>query len=591
MSCTTRNGKWTEPVHLVTIDVEMAWYKRWWFILCCMAAAVSFTIWMFVSALRRKEDRLNIELKEKEKTASEDKVRFLINVSHEMRTPLTLIIAPMKRLLKHTDPSSPHFETLNMVYRQANRMKELLNTVLDLRKMEMTENKLKTETVDFNAWLTSILEDYVSEGKISGIKFRTELSPETGKVNLDRRKCETVMTNLLINALRYSGAGSTVTVRSMKTDSGSVRVEVSDQGPGLHGIDPDKLFTRFYQRDNEHSGSGIGLSYAKILVELHGGKIGAMNNEDGPGATFWFELPSDIPLGEIVKEPRSYLNELIETGDGAMPVPDNGHGTLPEQDPARKKVKLLVVDDNRDFTGFIRSSFEKYAEVYMAYSGRQALDVLKRVTPDIIVSDVNMPDGDGYELCRTVKENIEYSHIPVILLTAQNDERNQRESYKTGAAAFLSKPFEVETLYELIRSILKERDVTRHRYLQDFSIADTARGDFSAADEGFLSKLNNFIEEHLDNPDLDITMICKGVGVSRALLYNKLKAIAGVGANEYISRIRMNRAVKMVEDSDLSFAEIAEKVGFATASYFSTAFKKYTDLSPTQWREKKRILP
>lgn len=590
-SCSTRDGGWTAPEEIAVIDVQTAWYRTWWFLLICICGCGALGIWIFRTILLQKEDKMKLEMKEKERTASEEKVRFLINVSHELRTPLTLVIAPLKRILRKMNPDETNYAQLNMAYRQSQRMKELLNTVLDLRKMEVKENRLTIESVMLNEWIADVSRDYVDEGGAIGIEIRTDFDKNLGKMNFDRKKCETVLTNLLINAMRHSEKGDRIIIRTIATETSGVRIEVTDQGPGLNGIDPEKLFTRFYQRENEKSGSGIGLSYAKILVELHGGSIGAYDNTNGKGATFWFEIPADIPVGNIVKEPKAYLNKLIGTDDYATSVPEEAShedGMAEERvaEEEKARIKMLFVDDSDELSEFIRSEFLGYADVLTVPGGKAALEVIRKIIPDIVVSDINMPDGDGYELCRAIRDTQEYRHIPVILLTAQNDEATQREGYRAGATAFLAKPFETETLYELVLNILKQRDETRQRYLQTWG-SKTEGNTISSAEEVFLIKLNRFIDENLGDPGLDIPMICKGIGISRALLYNKLKAITGIGANEYITNIRMERAVKMIEETDLSFAEIAEKTGFSTASYFSTAFKKHTGLSPSRYKEKK----
>lgn len=589
VSCSTRAGKWTAPAHLVTLDVRPAWYNTWWFYSICILVFGSATIMIFRMELRRKDEKLSLEVKETERKVYEDKVRFLINISHEMRTPLTLIIAPLKRMLGKIPPSDPNFQSLSMIYRQSTRMKELLNTILDLRKMEVQENTLKMESVDLNSWISEISGDYIIEGRGQGVEIKTELDPSVGQVSLDKKKCEIVLTNLLINALRYSPKNSTVTIRTKSAGEEMVRVEIEDQGAGLQGADPEKLFVRFYQRDNEHSGSGIGLSYAKILVELHKGIIGAYDNPD-KGATFFFELPSNTGEKTVIIKPSPYLNTLISADDYTPGVAGESNKT--DKGAAAEKSgdrpKLLFADDNRDLVSFILESLEASYNIRIAFNGAEAEKLIKEEMPDIIVSDINMPETDGYELCRFVKSEPCYSHIPVILLTAQNEERIQREGYETGADAFMGKPFEIETLDALIRNLLMQKEKIRQRYLQPAGTEKpSVKAVFSAADEGLLIKINKVIGENLSNPELGIPLICKEVGISRALLYNKLKAITGMGANDYINKIRMENAISLVESTVLSFAEIAEKTGFSTPSYFSTAFRQHAGMTPSQYRAMK----
>lgn len=222
-----------------------------------------------------------------------------------------------------------------------------------------------------------------------------------------------------------------------------------------------------------------------------------------------------------------------------------------------------------------------------AADGEEALRVIRNNMPNIIVSDVMMPRINGYQLCQYIKEDITISHIPVVLLTARDDEQSQQEGYKNGADAYLAKPFEEETLLELVRNRLKNREEIRERYMQAGPVPVPEETTFSPADEAFLSKLNKVIQDNLDNCNLDIATICNEVHMSRASLYNKMKALTDISANEYINKFRMERAIQLIRTTDMPFTEIAEKVGFATSSYFSTAFKQYMGETPTQY--KKRI--
>ena len=250
---------------------------------------------------------------------------------------------------------------------------------------------------------------------------------------------------------------------------------------------------------------------------------------------------------------------------------------------------VLVVDDNPDLTDFLKKSLGEYFKrVVIASDGAEALQLIRSHTPDIIVSDVMMPRMNGYELCKSIKEDITISHIPIILLTARDDQQSQLSGYKNGADAYLTKPFEIEMLMEIICNRLKNRESTKKRYLNAGVIPAPEESTFSQADETFLLKLNKIIQENLDNSSLDIAFICKEIGMSRASLYNKLKALTDMGANDYINKFRMEKAIAYITGTDMTFTEIAEKVGFTTSRYFSTAFKQYTGETPTQYKEKRK---
>ena len=422
-----------------------------------------------------------------------------------------------------------------------------------------------------------VVKEFKEDAKNIQIHYR--LDPRIKIVSFDKDKCEIILSNLLINALKHSPQDTEITITSeLLPEEKRVRISITDQGCGLQQVDTQKLFTRFYQGMGEQSGTGIGLSYSKILVELHGGSIGARDNSES-GATFFFELPLKLESEEIICQPKAYLNELMSDDSGKQSQEEDNFATAP--------YSILVVDDNPDLTDFLKKALGEYFKrILTASDGVEALQLIKSHTPDIIVSDVMMPRMNGYELCKNIKEDIAISHIPVILLTARDDKQSQMSGYKNGADAYLTKPFEVEMLMELIRNRLKNREHTKKRYLNAGLIPAPEESTFSQADETFLLKLNKIIQENLDSSRLDIPFICKEIGMSRASLYNKLKALTDMGANDYINKFRMEQAILLITGTEMSFTEIAEKVGFTTSRYFSTTFKQYTGETPTQYKEK-----
>mgnify|MGYP003302839623 CR=1 FL=1 len=575
VSCTKRNGNWTEPMKIATISIPRPWYLSGWFIGSIVILLGTTLVTFLMYSSHKKANMLQLALKEQEQRVYEEKVQMLINVSHELRTPLTLIMAPLKRILNDKEASDKYSETLGRIYRQSRRMKDMLNMVLDLRKMEVGKNSLKIESINFNKWLESSIEDIIAEEHAEGIDIMLETDPAITEVDMDVRKCDTVLMNILINAIKHSAIGDTITIKTRLSCEGSVIVSVSDQGPGLGDTDMSELFTRFYQNSREQYGSGIGLSYSKILIELMGGKIGAQDNED-KGATFWWEIPVTAEFG--VTPVKAYLNELLGYNPGE-------EITIPEtRSIDTSGMTLMLVDDNADLLDFLKESLQsEFREILLASSGNKALKMIESGNiPDLIVSDVNMSDGDGYKLCKEIKDREKYSHIPVVLLSAHRQEESQNESYKIGAEAFLPKPFEIDTLLELVRNILARKAEIKKMYLK----ADN-EGSYGSKEEGFILQLNRVIAEHMSDPELDQLVLCRELGMSRAALYNKMKAITGAGAKEYITRIRLEKAKTLVETTGLSIVEISEMTGFTSQSYFSTAFKAYTGMTPSQYKKQK----
>ena len=580
-SCTAKDGSWIPSQKVLELTILPPWYRTWWFILCCAVFITAIIIETFRRTLKRKEEKLKWAMKEHEQQVYEEKVRFLINISHELRTPLTLIHAPLSRILKSLSAEDTQYLPIKAIYRQSQRMKNLINMVLDVRKMEVGESKLQIHPYALNQWIEHVSQDFISEGEAKNVCIRYQLDPHIDTVSFDKDKCEIILSNLLINALKHSPQDAEIIITSEWLSEGNrVRISIIDQGNGLKQVNTQKLFTRFYQGTGEQSGTGIGLSYSKILVELHGGSIGAQDNEEA-GATFFFELPLRQQSEEIICQPKAYLNELMS---------DDSKEQLPEESNFdTSPYSVLVVDDNPDLTDFLKKSLGEYFKrVIIASDGVEALQLTKSHVPDIIVSDVMMPRMNGYELCKNIKEDITISHIPIVLLTARDDKQSQLSGYKNGADAYLTKPFEVEMLMEIIRNRLKNRESIKKRYLNTGLVPAPEESTFSQADETFLLKLNKIIQENLDNSNLDVTLICKEIGMSRASLYNKLKALTDMGANDYINKFRMEKAITLITHTDMSFTEITEKIGFTTSRYFSTAFKQYTGETPTQYKERQK---
>lgn len=581
-SCTAKDGSWIPARELLQLTISPPWYKTWWFILTCILFVVIVIIITVWRILKHKEAKLKWAMKEHEQKTYEEKVRFLINISHELRTPLTLIYAPLKQILKSLSPQDAQYLPIKAIYRQSQRMKNLINMVLDVRKMEVGESRLHIEPYPLNEWIRHITQDFRSEGEVKNVRMRYQFDSRIETVSFDKNKCEIVLSNMLINALKHSPQHTEVTIVSELLPARErVRISVIDQGDGLQDVDTQKLFTRFYQGTKERNGTGIGLSYSKILVELHGGSIGAWDNQEA-GATFFFELPLKQNVKEIICQPKAYLNELMSD--------DNNEELTVSEEFDTTSYSLLVVDDDSELTDFLKKvSGEYFKKVMIASDGVEALQLIKTHSPDIIVSDVMMPRMNGYELCKNVKEDISISHIPVILLTARGDKQSQISGYKNGADGYLTKPFEIEMLIELIRNRLRNREYTKKKYLDAGLVPAPEESTFSLADERFLIKLNRVIQENLSETSLGVSFICKEVGMSRASLYTKLKALTGMGLNEYINKIRMEKAILLlIGINDYTVTDISEQVGFTTKNYFSTAFKQYTGETPSSYRNTRK---
>ena len=578
VACSTKDGSWTSPQSVITFTIPPVWYKTWWFHLLWILVLLSLLSIVILHLLQRKEERMKTDLQEHKQKIYEEKVRFLININHELRTPLTLIHAPINQLLATLSPDNEVYPVLRSIQKQSKRMKDLLNMVLNLRKMEMGTSKLNLQSYPLNQWIADLIADFKYEEEAKKVHINYDFSPEIGEVRFDADKHIIILTNLLINAFKHSPENGIITLRTeLSPNRQFVRISVIDQGPGLQGVNTERLFTRFYQGENEKEGTGIGLSYSKILVELHKGNIGVYNNAD-KGACFYYEFPLSQRESSVCL-PQEYLN-IIDNPTTEEPY-------TPMDNPVdTRNYSCLFVDDNEDIRELIIENLKgHFKNIYTASNGKEAIEIALKEIPDIVISDIMMPEMNGYELCRKIKEDKNINHIQVILLTARTDEQSHIDGYKTGADGYMEKPFEIEALLESIKSRIYLREQIKQRYTLHSSLPEDNKP-ISSADDTFLFKLNTLIMQNMENENLNVNYICQEIGVSRASLYNKLKALTNLSPNEYINKLRMEKAIELLLHTQLNMTEIAEHTGFSSSRYFSTAFKKYTGVTPTQYKEK-----
>lgn len=574
VSCDTSNGGWSQPEELLTIIVTPPWWETTWFVLLCVLFVLCVTGLVFYMLIKKKENRLKQKMQEHEKKTDEEKIRFLINISHELRTPLTLIYASLKRILTGEVKQEEVPEYLQGTYKQAGQMKDIINMVLEARKMEVGQDVLHISSHPLHEWLREVAETFQTAFRARDIEVVYDLDERIERVSFDDTKCRVVLSNLIMNALKYSPDHSRIALKTVRLNE-SVQVIVQDQGIGLDHVDKKKLFTRFYQGNHNEGGSGIGLSYAKMLIDMHGGRIGFFSNE-GVGATFFYELPANLQEQDVPCPQHSYLNELLSSPEEEKLEPTAF---------SLHEYSLLIVEDMQDLREFLKDSLkDKFKKIYLARDGSEALEVMGKQQTDVVVSDVMMPRMNGYQLCKKIKETLAFSHIPIILLTARADSESQMLGYKLGADAYLSKPFEMEMLFSVIQNQIRNREYIKSRYKTSQFTLSPQEATFSNADELFVVKLNTVIDSQLALPKLDVKCLTAEMAMSRTSLYNKIKDLTGMGVNDYINRRRIDKATVLLLQSEMNITEISESVGFTYQRYFSTLFKEIKGVTPSQFR-------
>lgn len=466
--CTLQNGDWTEPVDLIQLKVLALWYKSWWFWLMVLAVGITLLYFIINSYKTDADYKLALAESEAENKAGQDSLKFLLNVSHELKTPLTLIISPLSRLLKNKDKSDPEYNILNNVLRQANRMSRLILTVLDSHKIQDGSASFNGETKELNNWVNEQTSAFEEEAQSRRIALVKKLDPAVGKVLIDSQKLENVITNMMINALKHSPDNTTITVGTInQPESRSYRVFVSDEGEGLGGVDMTKLFSRFYQGYAQKSGSGLGLAYANSIVEMHGGQMGAYENA-GKGATFYFDLSSGLerptPVASkpvVDAQPVSAPQPKPAAAPAPAPAPAVAPAVAPAPQISRtgatsiSEATLLIVDDDADLREYLIEEFSAAAAVVLSASnGKKAYEIAQNQRVDIVVSDVMMPVMDGFELTDKIKRDPNLCDIPVILLTARVEAKSREHGLSIGADAYLPKPFDKDSLIRTIDKLL-----------------------------------------------------------------------------------------------------------------------------------------
>lgn len=576
VSCNAQNGEWAEAKEVVNFQIYPPWWNTTWFyslLVLLLLLTLVVVVWYII---QKSNNQLKLEKKEYERQSYEDKVKFLINVSHELRTPLTLIYAPLKRLMQGINKEDKMYTPLSQILSQAVQMNKTINMVLDIRKMEVRDDKLKLEEVAINCWISDIMYNFSSEASAKKIQLVLDADEAINNVLIDKEKTSIVLSNILMNALKFSPEETTITIKS-ELQADTIKISVVDQGIGLENVDQSQLFTRFYQGNHEMGGSGIGLSYSKKLIEMQNGTIGVDNNAHA-GSTFWFTLPTHDEVAQTASKVAidHVLSTLHTSHDGAE---EDGRIDL-------SHYSVVVAEDDTNMQAFLKEALSDYfKEVYTSNNGAEALIDIKSKKPDIIISDVMMPRMNGYELCKSIKSNLEISHIPVILLTARTDDDSTSLGYKLGADMYLPKPFDIATLVVVLKNILEAREALKERYIGSATLVDPVKNTFSNSDESFILKLNKIIKDNIDNPLLDVPFITEQMGMSRASLYNKFKAITGQGINTYITSYRIEEACELLLRTQHTVGEISDIVGFNNQRYFSTVFKQAKGMSPTEYRK------
>ena len=569
---------WSKQSATLEIEVLAPLWATWWAKLLYLLVFIALII--FVVRWKIEQNRKRME-NEKYKELEEMKYRFFTNISHEFRTLLTLIITPIGSILKRTTDGETRHQ-LNDVSRNAGDLLQLVNQLLDFRKMEMNGEHLNLTSGNLNEFIQYTTMKFMPLAEQKNIRLAFEDKTEGLFMYFDKDKVGKILTNLLSNAFKFTKAGGSVCVSLEKCILDSRRcahIIVEDTGCGIPKEDQAHVFERFYRTEQDSSsqqiGSGIGLNMVYEYIQLHEGKV-SLESEEGKGSRFIVDIPADLK--------REVQQEASEENRIASPVmADVVDGAVGVQTFRKIEKTVLVVEDNEDFSHFLSQELGRiYNKVLTAKDGIEGAMMAEAENPDIIVSDVMMPRMNGTDMCRRIKENIETSHIPIILLTAWSTDEGRAAGYKAGADAYIAKPFDMEVLLARISNLLEKQEKRQRDFSHSISLDPKTVTD-SSPDEDFLKEVIACIEKNIDNSEYTIDSLSTDVVMSRMSLYRKMKSLTGQTPADFIRTVRLKTAAKLLKEEKCTVSEACYRTGFASPQNFAKHFKEMFGVLPSQY--------
>jgi len=530
------------------------------------------------------------ELSVKVQAANEAKVNFFTNMSHEFKTPLTLILSPLEELLVQSKNQNQQNKNLNLIYRNAIRLLRLVNQLMDFRKIEVDKMRLKVSENNLIAFVSEIVESYKSIAYKENIDLRFITNERQLSVWFDVNMLDKVIFNLLSNAFKFTKDGHFIYVYIHVSENGSdAIIKVEDNGIGMSEDAAENVFNMFYQGEYEnHKGSGLGLALSKELIELHKGTI-SVSSEKNKGTTFEIHLPlgnahfekqdlieREVPLADLYENMKVYLTDLKtepEIKDGVEAI------------KKEKDYSVLIIEDNEDLRGFLKTRLGALYEILEADNGQSALQQAFDAIPDLIICDIVIPGKDGLALTNILKNDIRTSHIPVIMLTVKTEVEFQIQGMKNLADAYITKPFNNEFLDSTVKSLLTNRAKLKQHFTAELP-SNLNTQTIGKLDRKFISEFTALVENNLSNDNFSVEDICKKIGISRMQLHRKVNALLDINVNDYILKVRLQKAKYLLHHEELSISEIAYKVGFSSPAYFSTVFKSKFGVTPKDFKMK-----
>lgn len=601
VKASNNDGIWNNKPALLEIRIDPPFWMTIWAYLFYVGLAISSLLVIRYRGIQKLKREFTQEHSKREAERLHEldrlKIKFLTNLSHDLRTPISLIMGPVDKMMNQKNLDGDSIIQLKVVKRNTRRLLNLVNQLLDFRKIEERELKLNLIKGDVISFILEVCESFQDLSEKKQIAFIINTSVDRLHMAYDPNKLERILFNLLSNAFKFSSGGGKVMLvtylqHSLEGDTeNTLIIEVSDTGVGIEKNSQALIFERFYQSKSSSAvpdqGSGIGLSIVREFVQMHGGQI-SVNSTEGVGTTFRIELPFQTVEPDILIEAEPLAKEpAIDEVDLKPDVRLSNELTEHEVLGNDNLPLILIVEDNEDFRFFLRDNLKSHYRVIEAANGKEGWQKTLASHPELVVSDVMMPYMDGLELSQKIKGDKRTGHIPVILLTASSGEEKQLKGLASGANDYLNKPFSFDILNVRIKNLLTLNRTLKNTYTKQVKLATTELK-VESGNERLLRSVLKYIEENLTNTQLSVEDLSRHIGMSRGSLYNKLLEITGLSPVEFIRSIKLEKAAMLLENSDLNIAQIAYTVGFATPNYFAKSFKAKYQMLPSEYVSQKR---
>lgn len=589
VKASNNDGVWNEEGRTLRIVIAPPLWATWYAYLlyAVVFIGIILIVFYYYNIRRKLKEELRAEQREKQQQEEfhQAKIRLFTNIAHELRTPLTLIITPFEELVRRIDLSAELRSRLVVIYKNAQRLLLLVNQLMDLQKNQSGAMELRVSEGNVCEFIREIYYAFKQIAQTNEIAFTLTCQPDSFVAWYDKTLLEKVVFNLLSNAFKYTPSGKAIHMEvGYDEQRGMILLRVEDSGCGIPREEREKIFTPFYQLPETTgvniSGTGIGLSLVYSIVQLCRGNIRIEDRADGgEGTVFVVELPA---TASAFTEEEKDMMPLETIGDTALaqPIEPKPAPTIPGD--IQKKPVILIVEDDKGVRDYLRQSLESDYEILEAANGVKGYERAVQDFPDLILSDIMMPKRNGLELCAMIKEDVRIGHIPIILMTARSMVVHIKEGFQAGADDYVIKPFSMDVLRIRIHSLLQSRQQLKKLYGRHFS-PEVIGATMVSSDERFSQKLYEAIEKHISDPELSIDLLCQEIGISRANLYRKIKAISELSPTELIRNKRLEIAMKYLKETEMSISDIAVALGFSSHSYFSNSFKALYGMSPSEF--------